>query len=245
MVKHKVKLFLTKLRYRGRNYLCPVCGYGAKKFLSAGLYVKRLNEKCPSCGSQTRHRHLWLFLEDYLTGNGNVNVLHFSPEKPIETRLRSMKGIRYVTSQYDAAQAADLYLYIQDINLPDSQFDLIICSHVLEHIPDDRRAMKEMFRILKPGGCALIMVPMWPSERHPTYENASITDERDRILHFGQFDHLRIYGLDIKDRLQEAGFSVQIIDMENRVGKTVAENLRLHNNLGIRELIFYSRKEAS
>lgn len=242
MIKNIIKSFLTKLKYKGSKYLCPVCGYKAKDFLPAGLYVKRESEKCPQCGSLTRHRHAWLFLEGYFKKRESVTILHFSPEKPIADRLRTMPAIQYFTTQYDRSLKADYHLDIQQIDLPDNHFDVVICSHVLEHIPDDRIAMKEMYRILKPGGCALIMVPLWPSEQHETYENAAIIDPRDRIIHFGQFDHLRIYGLDITERLKKVGFSVEVLDMEKQVNSAVAEKYRLHNNLNIRELIFLSVK---
>lgn len=102
--------------------------------------------------------------------------------------------------------------------------------------------MREMHRILKPGGIAIVLVPMWPSEKHATYENAAITDERDRIMHFGQYDHLRIYGFDVVDRLNDAGFKVEIIDMEKRIDEINSKRYRLHNMLDIRELIFLSSK---
>jgi SAM-dependent methyltransferase len=242
MIKKKLKSILTRIRYSGNTYTCPICGYHAKSFLSAGLYVKRANEKCPSCGSLTRHRHVWLLLDKYLKGKRDISILHFSPEKPIADRLVKREGVDYKTSQYDRNVAANYYLDIQAIDLPDNQFDIIICSHVLEHIPDDQKAMREMYRILKPGGIAIISVPLWPSEKHATYENSAITDERDRIIHFGQFDHLRIYGLDVANRLTEVGFSVEILDMEKLTEAALAERYRLHNNLNIRELIFYCTK---
>jgi len=242
MFKSKLKKILTHIRYKGNTYACPICEYHAKSFLPAGLYVKRANEKCPSCGSLTRHRHVWLFLNEYLKGKQDVKILHFSPEKPIAVRLKKRVGVDYKTSQYDRSVLADLYLDIQAIDLPDNQFDIIICSHVLEHIPDDQKAMREIYRILKPGGIAIVLVPLWPSEKHATYENYAITDERDRIMHFGQYDHLRIYGLDVVDRLEKAGFNVEIIDMEKRIDEQSSKRYRLHNMLDIRELIFLSSK---
>jgi SAM-dependent methyltransferase len=243
MLKQKVKSFLTQLKYKGSRFTCPICGYQARKFLAAGLYVKRPNEKCPSCGSLTRHRHVWLFLEEYFSKHPSTRILHFSPEKPISDRLKMREGIQYFTSQYDRNIQADYHLDIQNIDLGSDQFDLIICSHVLEHIPDDQTAMKEMYRILKPGGCAVVLVPLWPSEKHPTYENNAVTDYRDRIIHFGQFDHLRIYGLDVTERLEDAGFRVEIVDMEKRTEASLSEKYRLRNNLDIRELIFLSVKQ--
>ncbi len=242
MIKKKLKSILTRIRYSGNTYTCPICGYHAKSFLSAGLYVKRANEKCPSCGSLTRHRHVWLFLEEYLKGKRDIKILHFAPEKPIADRLVKREGVDYRTSQYDCNVAADYHLDIQAIDLPDNQFDVIICSHVLEHIPDDQKAMREMYRILKPGGIAIVLVPLWPSEKHATYENSAITDVRDRIIHFGQYDHLRIYGLDVVDRLKNARFNVTITDMEKQMDQRLSTQYRLHNMSDIRELIFLSTK---
>jgi SAM-dependent methyltransferase len=242
MFRKKLKSILTRIRYKGNAYTCPICGYHARSFLPAGLYAKRVNEKCPSCGSLTRHRHVWLFLEEYLKDRSEVTILHFSPEKHIADRLVKRAGVDYKTSQYDLNVSADYYLDIQAIDMPDNQFDIIICSHVLEHIPDDQKAMREMHRILKARGIAIILVPLWPSEKHATYENAAITDERDRIMHFGQYDHLRIYGLDVADRLENAGFQVEIVDMEKRIEESSSKRYRLHNTLDIRELIFASKK---
>lgn len=242
MVKLAVKSLITRLMYAGNNFACPICGYRARKFLPAGLYVKRLNEKCPSCGSLTRHRHVWFFLKDHLQRYAHSRVLHFAPEKPIEDWLRAKDGIEYRTSQYDRSVKADFHFDIQSIELEADQYDLIVCSHVLEHIPDDRKAMREMHRILKPGGFAIILVPLWPSEQHSTYENNAIVDYRDRVIHFGQFDHLRIYGLDVQQRLREAGFEVEVVDMEKRVEPDIADRYRLKNTSGIRELIFLAGK---
>ena len=163
MFKKKLKSILTRIWYKGNKYTCPICHYHAKSFLPAGLYVKRANEKCPSCGSLSRHRHVWLFLDEYLKGKQDVKILHFSPEKPIADRLIKREGVDYKTSQYeyDRNVLADYYLDIQAIDLPDNQFDIITCSHVLERIPDDQKAMREMYRILKPGGIAIVLVPLY------------------------------------------------------------------------------------
>ena len=89
----------------------------------------------------------------------------------------------------------------------DSSFDFILCSHVLEHIPNDQQAMAEMYRILKPGGTTIIQVPLQDT---PTYENPDIITAKERLIHFGQSDHVRIYGLDIKERLETAGFQIHV-----------------------------------
>lgn len=240
----KVKLapYYRMLKYRGKTYVCPLCNFKARNFMSAGLYVKRADSKCPSCQSLERHRHLWLFLGEYLNDNKVKTILHFAPENCLQNLLKKRTGLKYYTSDYDPNGKSDFHFDIQNINSNDNAFDLIICSHVLEHIPDDRKAIKEIYRILSPGGIALLQVPIWPSELHPTYENPLITDPRDRIINFGQFDHLRIYGLDFKDRILEAGFNLEMLDMEKKVPEQLARKYRLHNNLGIRELTFVCKK---
>jgi SAM-dependent methyltransferase len=181
-------------------------------------------------------------LGHFRTLNDRITVLHISPESMLKDRLAMMHEIEYATSQYDTNVPADYHLDLQDIKLPNDRFDLILCSHVLEHIPDDIVAMKELYRILKPGGLALFMVPMWPSGKHATYENAAVTDERDRIIHFGQFDHVRIYGMDIIDRLKSVGFAVEAIDMEERLSNEEITKYRIKNDSGVKELIFAGRK---
>jgi SAM-dependent methyltransferase len=149
----------------------------------------------------------------------------------------------YKTSHYDKNVESDYHYDIRAIDANDKTFDYIVCSHVLEHIDDDRLAMKEMRRILKEGGIAFIQVPIWPSEKHATYENPSIVDEEDRIINFGQFDHVRIYGLDIFDRLVQAGFSkVEMIDLCQTLDEQRIQKYALKNNGGVRDLTFVCLK---
>lgn len=239
-----VKYLYLKFMYGGNRHKCPICENKNNKFLAAGLYQKRPNEKCPFCGSLTRHRHMWTFLQTILKEGKTLKIIHFAPEKSLERRLKKFDELEYYTSEYEINQKSDYHFNIEAIDLPNDFCDLIICSHVLEHITDDKKAIKELFRILKPGGSALIQVPIWPSEQHPTYENPLVTDPRDRIIHFGQYDHLRIYGLDIISRLSEAGFSVEMIDIEQWFSQSEIKYYGLHNHLNIRELIFKSTKTS-
>ncbi len=241
-LKAKLAPYYRKLKYSGYTYECPLCHFKARSFISAGLYVKRIDSKCPSCQSLERHRHMWLFLSEYLKNKNVETILHFAPENCLGSLLKKRRDLKYFTSDYDSKAPSDYHFDIQDIESKDNSFDLVICSHVLEHIPDDKKALREIYRILNPGGIALLQVPIWPSEAHGTYENPSITDPRDRIIHFGQFDHLRIYGLDFKERVLEAGFTVTMLDMEKEVPDQMAYKYRLHNNSGIRELTFVCKK---
>lgn len=187
---------------------CPICGYHGV-FISVGSPPRR-DARCPSCGSRERHRlvHLWVTEGggDRLAGK---RILHFAPEKVVQRQMRGNK----------LYETADLYesgvthrVDIAHTALADASYDVVIAHHVLEHIPDDRAAMREMFRLLKPGGIAVLSTPINASRRE-TYENPSITDPALRTLHFSAPDHKRYYGLDFADRLTDAGFAVETFRM--------------------------------
>jgi SAM-dependent methyltransferase len=131
-------------------------------------------------------------------------LLHFAPEPLFDPVFERLPEVERVTA--DLYAPADLRLDVTHMDLPDSSFDLILCSHVLEHVPDDREAMGELRRVLRDGGQALVLVPYRPGVT--TYEDPSITSPLDRMVAFGQQDHVRIYGNDLPDRLRQAGFEV-------------------------------------
>lgn len=137
-----------------------------------------------------------------------LSLLHFSPEPPFERLFRSLPNLRYASADLDAPGAMH-HFDIQDIPLDDDTFDAILCSHVLEHVPDDRRAMRELRRVLKPGGWALVLVPI-DSSRAETHEDPSITSRADRRREYWQEDHVRLYGRDFARRLEEEGFAVTV-----------------------------------
>ena len=174
--------------------ICPICKYEGD-FKPFGL-KQRPNAKCPKCGSLERHRLYYLFLKDMGLG---FSMLHIAPEKCLESFFRDkMKSVLHA----DLSTGQD----IQDLPYQDNQFDFILCSHVLEHVEDDRKAMKELHRVLSLKGMALLQVPI---DREITYEDESITSPAMREIHFGQHDHLRAYGYDYQDRLEKAGFEVK------------------------------------
>lgn len=183
---------------------CPICGYRGM-FVSVG-HPGRWDARCLNCGSRERHRllHLWIVENggDKLAGK---RILHFAPEKAF---IRRMKGNPlYETA--DLMQAGVTHrLDITDTKLPDATYDVVMANHVLEHIPDDRAAMRELFRVLKPGGVALLTTPI-NATRQTTYENPAITAHSARWAHFSAHDHVRYYGLDFADRLTETGFQVE------------------------------------
>lgn len=174
-------------------------------FISVG-HPGRWDARCLNCGSRERHRllHLWI------TENGNdklggKRILHFAPEKEFMRRMRG--NPLYETA--DLMQAGVTHrLDITATGLSNGVYDVVMANHVLEHIPDDRAAMRELFRVLKPGGLALLTTPI-NATRQTTYENSSITTSAARWAHFSAHDHVRYYGRDFTDRLAEAGFQVE------------------------------------
>jgi SAM-dependent methyltransferase len=184
---------------------CPICGYTGL-FTSVG-HPPRWDARCLNCGSRERHRllHLWITRDggDRLAGR---RILHFAPEKAFARRMRG--NPLYETA--DLHQPGVTHrVDITRIGLPDASYDVVIANHVLEHIPDDRQAMHELFRLLRPGGLALLTVPLNAS-RAETYENPAITRPAERHAHFSAEDHVRYYGLDFTDRLAAAGFATEI-----------------------------------
>lgn len=165
--------------------------------------------QCPICGSLERTRLLYLYLKhctDFL--QRPQRVLHFAPEPMIEKLARPVLGSGYTTADL-CPYGLMIKVDITDIQFPDNTFESIICCHVLEHIPDDRKAMRELYRVLKPGGWAILQVPI-SLVLEKTYEDFSITSEAAREQAFGQYDHVRLYARDYKGRLEEAGFKVTI-----------------------------------
>jgi SAM-dependent methyltransferase len=190
---------------------------------------------CPRCRSHPRHRAIALLLaRGDLPGR---RLLHFAPEALLDPIFARHPELERVTA--DLYVPADLRLDITHMDLPDSSFDLIFCSHVLEHVPDDRAALSELRRVLGDGGLALVLVPYRPGVT--TYEDPSITSPLDRMVAFGQQDHVRIYGSDLSDRLREAGFAVE----DRTVAELFDEATVERSELDPGEHLFLCRAEAS
>lgn len=182
---------------------CTVCGYSGR-FFSYGFPLTADN-MCPNCLSLDRHRALAIAASENRLFAGK-DILHFAPEPSIADFIRKQGPKSYKTGDLFKPNV-DYKLDLQNIALPDQSFDIVICSHVLEHVPDDRRAMSELRRVLRPGGVAVIMVPL-EEGLDETYEDPSIDTDAGRLIHFGQEDHVRLYGRDFRDRLRSAGFSL-------------------------------------
>ncbi|MFY0687768.1 MAG: class I SAM-dependent methyltransferase [Cyclobacteriaceae bacterium] len=205
------------------NVYCSFCENYFLTFLPGGVSQKRANAQCPKCNSLERHRLMWYVIQDRKLFNGPLRMLHVAPEELFYNALAAKANIDYVPcakfgdgypDEYPAGTVDRDLTQMPDEN---NSYDGIICSHVLEHIPEDITAMKELYRILKPGGWAILQVPLDKS-REKTYEDWSITDPKEREKRFGQWDHVRVYGLDYKERLESSGFDVEVIDLYQRLG---------------------------
>jgi predicted SAM-dependent methyltransferase len=158
----------------------------------------------------------------------NLRLLHFAPEDSFQNIFNSYSNIDYVSADLTASNAM-LKMDITNILFKNEAFDVILCSHVLEHVEDDKRAMREMFRVLKKGGWAVIQSPV-DKNRERTYEDRSIRTPKDREKYFGELDHVRTYGLDYKQRLEDAGFTVKFNDYLKELGEGAIKTYALSNN---------------
>lgn len=180
---------------------CPICG--TTGLFSVFGYPPRFDARCGSCGSLERHRLFALYMQRNWVFAPRHRVLHFAPERLLGRMICGQVGV-YETADIAERRQVTHYIDIEATGLVDASFDRVVCNHVLEHV-DDRLALAELFRILVPGGKALLMTPVvegWAQ----TYENPAITAPADRLVHFGQADHIRIYGRDVRDRIRAAGF---------------------------------------
>ena len=211
---------------RGSSYEDPIDGNTYRKFLSYGYEKVRPNVLAPGTLSLERHRLLWLYLKretDFFTAPHKV--LHFAPEQAFLHRFRKLKNLEYTTTDLNSP-IADVKADICALPFEDNAYDVIICNHVLEHIPDDRKAMKELFRVLAPGGTAVLQVP-YEKERSVTFEDDSITDPKERARIFGQYDHVRVYGMDYFDTLKTVGFHVEAVDYTSKLSVEEIDRYRL------------------
>ncbi|MCZ4694262.1 class I SAM-dependent methyltransferase [Ancylomarina euxinus] len=227
------------LFYMGNKVECPVCGGKFRKFLPYG-YTKqtgRDNALCPRCLSLERHRLMYLYLKektDFFTRD--LKVLHIAPEQCFYKRFRALENLDYTTGDLESP-IADVHFDVQAIPFSDETYDVVICNHVLEHVDDDAKAMSEIYRILKPGGFAILQVPQ-DADAEKTYEDASITDPVEREKHFLQKDHVRLYGLDYAERLTSVGFKVTADTYSNNFPLETAKRYALP----LKEIFYFNQK---
>ncbi|MDR0913025.1 MAG: class I SAM-dependent methyltransferase [Methanobrevibacter sp.] len=201
------------------NYYCPICKKYSVIFLPYGESI-RSNAMCPHCGAVERHRLLYLYLKNLDILNRNIKLLHFAPESIFYNIFKNRENIDYYPTDIVPNQRTRLEMDMQNIPFEDNSFDIIYNSHVLEHVPDDFKAMKELYRVVKPvspdGGKVIIMAPVFYS-LSKTLEKEEYNTPELRSKYYGQADHLRRYGADFDDRLRSVGFDVEIVTDEDLV----------------------------
>lgn len=230
-LKRKVRAALSK-----GKYTCPFCNYSSNELALIGFDFPVLKEKqvvggnrrsggCPECGSNDRERLIYIYLKEkagiFKTGKSK-SILHIAPEKHLSEKLLEFGFEKYICGDY-FTEGYSYPAHVQNINVlnipyDDNTFDMVICNHVLEHIPEDIQAMKEIRRVLKSGGKAILQVPISKNSAK-TFEDFSVTDPKQREIIFGQYDHIRIYGQDYTDRLKECGFKVERINISKEYMK--------------------------
>jgi len=210
---------------KGNKYTDPIDNKSFRKFLPYGYQVQRQNVLSPSTLSLERHRLLWLYLTnetDFFTSK--KKVLHMAPEQCFLARFRKLNH-DYKTADLDSP-IADVKADIINLPFNDNSFDVIFCNHVLEHVQDDTKAMKELFRVMKKGGMGIFQVPQ-DLNRDVTFEDNSITDPKERAKIFGQYDHVRVYGRDYFDKLRSIGFKVEEVNYTQKISSEISSRYRL------------------
>jgi SAM-dependent methyltransferase len=199
---------LVLFRYRGKKFKCNICDTRLRTFIS----LKKGDLLCPACGSRSRTRKLLQLLNDESLLQGNI--LDFSPPRGFYRKLKRNKAINYYPTDFENEFIAHYKYNITDIPVEEDYFDLILCYHILEHIPDDNKAIAELFRVLKPNGCCFIQTPF---KKGDIYEDPEIISPNERLIAFGQEDHVRIYSVNgLKNRLEKARFKVEVISFTEK-----------------------------
>lgn len=237
-IKAPLRKLINTVRYYGDERYCPVCDKRSSRFNSFGI-AAREDAQCPHCGALERHRLLWLFFQKRTELLADKpKLLHVAPEPCLESIFRKQLGNNYLTADLLNPNAM-VKMDICDIQYPDNSFDAIYCSHVLEHVPDDKQAMRELCRVLNANGWAILNVPI---TREKTFEDPSIVEPEDRLRAFGQEDHVRCYGQDYFERLRESGFNVEVIKVDDLANEDEAVKMGLTRASGE---IFYCTKRQS
>jgi len=235
-IYHEFSGVMRALYYIGNQFTCPCCRWHFRKLLTYGVKPRK-NAMCPRCQSMERHRLLWLFFKNRTNlFHDKLRVLHVAPEYFFQKNFRSMANLDYISADLNSPYAM-ICMDVTNILYEDNHFDVILCSHVLEHVIDDKKAMMEFFRVLKPGGWAILQVPVL-QDRATTFEDPRIISPQDRESVFGRKDHVRIYGLDFKNRLECAGFKVTVDNYISTLNPEIINRYNLNSN----EKIYYCTK---
>lgn len=232
-------LKLLSVFYIGSAVKCPVCSRSFRKFLPYGRINPRQNALCPNCLSLERHRLIWLYLQEKTNFfKSKLNVLHIAPEACFIHRFEKIHGDQYITADIESP-LAKVKMDIHEIPFEENKFDVVLCNHVLEHVKDDIQAMREINRVLKPGGFAILQVPFFNPVPAVTFEDNSVTDPREREKLFGQDDHVRKYGNDYPQRIERAGLQA----VEDYYVNELPDTERKHYGLVKGEIIYKAVKK--
>lgn len=226
------------LFYKGNEVECPVCESHFSKFVPYGR-VARANALCPNCLALERHRLMWLYLKQKTNFfQSGQEVLHIAPELCFIKRFEEVQGDQYITADLESP-LAKVKMDIHEMPFEDNRFDVAFCNHVMEHVADDIQSMKEILRVLKPGGWAIIQIPIFHPVPDVTFEDDTVTDPKEREKLFGQDDHVRLYGKDYPDRLRQAGFEV----VEDDFVHSLSHEEQRRYALPMDEVIYLCKKE--
>ena len=231
---------LGPLLYVGSRFTDPIDGRSYRKFLPY-CYCGRIRENAlsPGTNSLERHRLLYLYLQRYTEFfTAPLTVLHIAPEQCFHQRFKTQPNLQVLTADIESP-LADMHFDLHQIPLEDNRFDVIFCNHVLEHVTDDAQCLRELYRVMKPGGWGIFQVP-WVPGIEVTDEDPSITDPAERERRFLQYDHVRIYGEDYPQRLTAAGFTVEKVELFKTLPQDEVERYRLPSD----EPLYVCRKQA-
>ena len=232
-----ILLRMAAVFYRGKGVTCNVCDSEFKKFMPYGRIESRENALCPSCLSLERHRLINHYLTketDFYTAK--LKVLHVAPELCFIKRFEKVHGENYITADIESP-LAKVKMDVHNIPFPEASFDVVMCNHVLEHVDDDKKVLKEFYRVLKPGGWAILQSPI-DYKRQTTFEDSSIVTPAEREQNYGQDDHVRLYGLDYGSRLEAAGFTLK---EEHVKLKFTKPEIKI-NGLDKNEIMYFCKK---
>jgi SAM-dependent methyltransferase len=232
---------IAPILYSGNKVECPVCERSFSKFLSYGSKVAhRENVLCPYDLTLERHRLMWLYLKDHsiFFTAAHLDVLHIAPEQCFYKRFKAQGNLNYLTADL-VSPLADMHFDIHSIPLEDNRFDVIFCNHVMEHVEDALQCMKELYRVLKPGGWAILQVPQ-DFSRAETYEDKTIVSPEEREKHYWQKDHVRLFGMDYPDWLRKAGFQVEEFAQHSNFPEELIERYRLQKG----EILYIAKKNT-
>ncbi len=232
-------LILISPFYRGNRYEDPIDGKTYRKLLPYGQLNKRENALAPLSLSLERHRLIWLYLKEQTDFfKAPIRFLHVAPEYCFLRRFKKQKNLDYVSADL-ISPWADIKMDVRDIPFPENSFDVAMCNHVFEHVEEDLQAMREFYRVLKPGGWAIFQV-LIDYSREETFQDPSITDPNDREKYYWQHDHVRLYGRDYSKRLAAAGFEVNKNNYEQQLGETLSRRYALPKG----EILYICRKPS-